>query len=104
MAAQDHLGQQFLDLYHHTSPEAAEEIKKTGHFKSLEGTSYSGRGTDAYFTTHKGSEYASGFGPSVVHIQYPAKGAATLVDEFPSGEQHYAIPTHHIRKSYIKDD
>lgn len=102
MTASDHLSQQFLDLYHHTSPETAERIKTEKRFKSNT-TGYDG-GRAAYFTTHKGSDYASAFGAGVVHVKYPAQMEHTLDDEFPSGEQHYAISTHLIRRNMIQDD
>jgi hypothetical protein len=101
MAAGEHLsGNQFVDLYHHTAPETADKIRSEGRFDSKH-SGYTG-GRDAFFTTHKGSEYASAFGEGVVHVKYPVKGERTLDDEFPSGEQHYAIDTRRIRKAMIQ--
>jgi hypothetical protein len=105
MTAADHLsGDQFMDLYHHTTPEAAEAIKSTGKMQTLDNT---GR---AYFTTHADSEYAHAFGPAQVHVRIPKSWAgehdlssnnAILDDEFPSGEQHYAVKINRLKKEHF---
>ena len=101
MTAADHLsGGQFIDLYHHTTPEAVAAIKSTGQMKTKDNT---GR---AYFTTHPNSEYAHAFGAAQVHARVPARWAedntAQLDDEFPSGEQHYAVKINRLRPEHFK--
>jgi len=106
MTASDHLsGQQFLDLYHHTAPEIAAVIRSTGRMKTKDNT---GR---AYFTTDPDSEYAHAFGAAQVHARVPRHwvengpngedAPALLNDEFPSGEQHYAVKISHLRKEHF---
>lgn len=99
MTAEDHLSHQFLDLYHHTTPEAAEQIKSTGKMLTKDNT---GR---AYFTTDPKSEYASGFGSAQVHARIPhhwtENDNAQLDDEFPSGEQHYAVKINRLRPQHF---
>ena len=88
-----------MDLYHHTTPEAAEAIKSTGRMQTKDNT---GR---AYFTTHPDSEYAHAFGDAQVHARVPATWAeddtAQLDDEFPSGEQHYAVKINRLRPEHF---
>ena len=111
MSASDHLSnQQFIDLYHNTSPEAAAEIQRSHRMISKES------GDRVFFTTDPHSEYASGFGPAQVHVRIPqhwtedddapdrwGDPTAQLNDEFPSGEKHYAVkikalkPRHFVR-------
>lgn len=105
MTAGDHLSSQFLDLYHHTTPEAAAHIKSTGRMQTKDNT---GR---AYFTTHADSEYAHAFGSAQVHARVPAKWTdddptgnshtAELNDEFPSGEQHYAVKINRLKRQHF---
>jgi len=100
MSAQDSLNQQqFLDLYHHTSPEAAQAIYATGRMKNIHNDSRQA----AFFTTDPGSEYASAFGSGVVHARVPDH-IAELDDEFPSGEQHYAVPLNKLRPEHLVRD
>lgn len=73
-----------LDLYHHTSAEAAQAILARGDWQTRENTA------EAYASTHV-AEQAEGYGAAVVHIQV-AEDDAVLDDEFPSGEQHYRVP------------
>ena len=98
-------------LYHHTSPEAAESIRTNDFQNGLE----KGQRPDAvFFSTHPNSEYAHAFGAGQVQVHAPehlfdddagefgGEDAGWLDDEFPSGEQHWAIPAKHIRKEWIK--
>lgn len=88
-----------LDLYHHTTPENAAEIRRTGKFTSPELDEH-GRPL-AFFTTDPGEgSQAGGRGSGVVHIRVP-EGMARLEDEFPSGEQHYSIPASQIRQEHF---
>ena len=107
MSAEEHLSQQFIDLYHHTSPKAAEQIKSTHKMTSKES------GGRVFFTTHPDSEYASGFGKAQVHVQIPHhwtddgkaphyENTAELDDEFPSGEKHYAVKLNRLRPEHFK--
>lgn len=88
-----------LDLYHHTTPENAAEIRRTGKFTSPERDEH-GRPL-AFFTTDPGTgSQAGGRGSGLVHIRVP-EGMARLEDEFPSGEQHYSIPASQIRREHF---
>lgn len=109
MSADEHLNKdQFLDLYHNTSPEAANEIRQKKKMVTKDNT---GR---AYFTTHSDSEYASGFGPEQIHVRIPKnwteddhapkyESTAQLDDEFPNGEQHYAVKLNRLRPQHFVD-
>jgi 8-oxo-dGTP diphosphatase len=84
-----------IDLYHHTTPEIAAKIHREKRMTSKENTG------SIFFTTDPDSEYAAGFGEGSVHVRMPRahlerltdQGKAWQDDEFPSGEQHWAI--HH---------
>lgn len=94
MSAGDALGPQFLDLYHRTTPEAAEEILRQGRMTSKENPAR------AYFSTSPTGQ-GEGYGEAVVHVRVP-KEHAELDDEFPDGEQHYAVPLHRLtRKNFV---
>lgn len=56
---------------------------------------------NAYFSTHADSEYIKGFGDHVVHVRVP-QHLAQLEDEFPSGEQHYTVPTKRLRPEHFQ--
>ena len=101
MAASDHLGPQFLDLYHHTTPENANAIRSSGRMVSPENV---GGQPAAFFTTEssKGAE-AGGRGDGTVHVRVP-EHLATLEDEFPSGEQHYSVPVARLRRNHFVQD
>lgn len=72
-----------VTVYHHTSKENAEEIKKTGKLKSA-------GEPDVYVTTQKSPD--TGYGDTSVEIHIdPSK--LILDDEFPSGRKDYRINT-----------
>ena len=72
-----------VTVYHHTSKENAEEIKKTGKLKSA-------GEPDVYVTTQKSPD--TGYGDTSVEIRIdPSK--LILDDEFPSGRKDYRINT-----------
>lgn len=84
---------EFLDLYHRTTPDAARQIQATGRIESKENP------PRAYFSTKKDGQ-AAGYGDAVVHVRVPRR-LAELDDEFPDGEQHYAVNVKHIRREHI---
>ena len=87
-----------LDLYHRTTPEAAEQINKQ---KSMNiGKENTG---ETYWSTHKDSDQAEGYGQGVVHIRVP-ENVAELDDEFPSGEQHYRVHPRHIKPEHFVEE
>lgn len=77
-----------ITLYHRTTPEAADAIKKSGHMISKENTQ------EIYASTHEHGN-AEGYGQGVVKIRVPVKDTE-MDDEFPNGEQHYRIPANKI--------
>lgn len=88
-----------IDLYHHTTPENADQIRRTGRFTSPERDEH-GRPL-AFFTTERGTgTQAGGRGSGLVHIRVP-RAMARLEDEFPSGEQHYSIPVSQINAGHV---
>jgi hypothetical protein len=94
-----------IDLYHHTSPDAAAKIYREKRMTSKENTG------SIFFTTDPESEYAAGFGDGVVHVRMPRahlesldeRGKAWQDDEFPSGEQHWAIHHTGLRPEHFVD-
>jgi 8-oxo-dGTP pyrophosphatase MutT (NUDIX family) len=88
-----------IDLYHRTTPEAAEAIYRDGHMHSKENTA------ETFWSTHPGDEHTSGYGSGVVHVRVP-EHIAELDDEFPDGEQHYRVhkdslaPHHFVREGH----
>lgn len=98
-------------LYHNTTPEAAASIRMNGFQKGLE----KGQRPDAaFFSTHPDSDYIKAFGQGQVALRVPEKmfddetgefggpNAGWLDDEFPNGEQHWAIPVQHLRRHWIQ--
>lgn len=77
-----------LDLYHRTSPEAADEIQRTRRMTSKE------HDGSVYFSTHQHGQ-GEGYGTAVVHVRVP-EHLAELDDEFPDGEQHYRVNQRHL--------
>jgi RNA:NAD 2'-phosphotransferase (TPT1/KptA family) len=82
-----------LDLYHHTSPEAAESISKEGF-----------RPGDVFF-----SDTAHGYwgraGSSAVHVRVPvhqAKDAGVTTTEEGAKEKLYTVPSKMIRAEHIQ--
>jgi hypothetical protein len=84
---------QFLDLYHRTTPEAAKAIRESGTWQSKESP------PRAYFSTSSEGQ-AEGYGDAVVQVRVP-EHLAELDDEFPSGERHYAVPVRSLRPHHI---
>lgn len=87
----------YLDLYHRTTPEAADSIVSGGGFTSKENRH---DGQPVYFSTHLHGGEGEGYGSAAVHVRIPER-LADLDDEFPDGEQHYAVPSHEIRPEHI---
>jgi 8-oxo-dGTP diphosphatase len=96
-----------IDLYHHTTPEEARQIYQQKKMISKENTG------SIFFTTDPDSEYAAAFGEGAVHVRMPHshlnrladQGKAWQDDEFPSGEQHWAIHHSGLRpEHFIRDD
>ena len=56
----------YLDLYHRTTAERAQEILASGSMRSKEASQ------DAFFSTHPDSPSMLGYGPVVVRIRVPA--------------------------------
>lgn len=73
-----------IDLYHRTSPEAAEAVLRQRSMLSKENTG------EAYFSTRPDGPAVLGYGEAVIHIRIPAR-LARLDDEFPDGEEHYRV-------------
>lgn len=78
-----------LRLFHRTSAESAKALAATRDWKSKENTQ------EAYFSTLRDGQ-ASGYGTTVVSVLVP-EGIARLDDEFPDGEQHYAVKVSDLR-------
>jgi hypothetical protein len=84
-----------LDLYHRTDAKSAAIIHATKKMTSKENTQR------AYFSTHEDSDYGKGFGDHVIHVRVPSH-MADLDDEFPSGEQHYAVKVNKLRPEHFQ--
>lgn len=93
-------------LYHRTTPELADAIRAQGRFISAENTA------SAFFSTHLDGQ-ADGYGTAVVEIHVPAElfdeeigqfgqEQGWLDDQFPSGEQHWALSIKAIRPEWIQ--
>lgn len=86
-----------LTLYHHTSPEAAAEIHKSGKWLSKENTQ------EIYFSNRKG-EHAGNYGNSgVVKVNVHPR-FVRQTDAFPSGEIYFAVHKNHLSKRHIQKD
>jgi 8-oxo-dGTP pyrophosphatase MutT (NUDIX family) len=86
-----------LDLYHRTTPEAAERIRSDRSMHSKENTG------ETYWSTFRGDEpdaQAAGYGAGVVHIRVPHH-LAEIDDEFPSGEEHYRVHPGHLEPHHF---
>jgi hypothetical protein len=70
-------------LYHRTSKANADELAKTGKM-------YSKENTGEVFLSNRPDEQILGYGDTVVPIKVK-KSDIRLDDEFPSGEQHFAV-------------
>ncbi len=87
-----------LELYHRTNDMAnKDEIYRTGKFKSKENTD------ETFFADNPESEYGKGFGDHLVKIEIDPK-YVRMNDQFPSGENHYAIPNKYLNKSVLRSD
>ena len=93
-------------LYHRTTPELAATIRAERKFISAENTA------SAYFSTHLDGQ-ADGYGTAVVEVHVPdelfdeetgqfGQNQGWLDDEFPSGEQHWAISINAIQRDWIQ--
>lgn len=91
-----------LDLYHRTTPEAAEAIYRDKNMHSRENL---GGRKPLYFSTFRGDEpdaQGRGYGDGVVHVRVP-RHLAEIDDEFPSGEEHYSIDQGDLRPEHFVD-
>jgi hypothetical protein len=89
-----------LDLYHRTTPEAAQAIyrDKTMHSRENHGKTY--------WSTFRGDEpdaQNAGYGAGTVHIRVP-EHLAEIDDEFPSGEEHYRVHPGHLQPHHFVED
>lgn len=84
---------EYLDLYHRTTPDAAERILSTGRWVSRENTQ------EVYFSTRPAGQ-AEGYGASIVHVRVPAEWCE-LDDEFPDGEQHYRVHVDRLTLDHV---
>lgn len=93
-------------LYHRTTPELAATIRAQRRFISAENTG------SAFFSTHPDGQ-ADGYGTALVEVHVPAElfdeetgqfggDRGWLDDEFPSGEQHWAINIAAIAPAWIQ--
>ena len=92
MAASDHLGPQFLDLYHHTTPENADAIVSEGSMRGIGGR--------AYFSNQAHGMYGGDYGPSAVHVRVP-EGLVKPDDSFRNGEKFYVGRAADIKPEHI---
>jgi ribosomal protein S18 acetylase RimI-like enzyme len=84
----------WIDLYHMTTTNAANEIYQERRMTSKENTG------DVFFSTVRDGGQGEGYGNAVVHIRIP-EILAELDDEFPDGEQHYRIRAWQIDPSWF---
>ena len=73
-----------MELFHRTSREEADRILSGGKWRSLESPAR------IYFSTVVTGQNA-GYGEAVLWVTVP-DSLCELDDEFPDGEQHYAVP------------
>lgn len=95
-------------LYHRTTPELAAVIRAQRRFISAENTG------SAFFSTRVDGQ-TDGYGTAIVEVHVPADlfdeetgqfdgDKGWLDDEFPSGEQHWAIHIAAIAPAWIQVD
>ena len=95
-------------LYHRTTPELAAVIRAQRRFISAENTG------SAFFSTHVDGQ-TDGYGTAIVEVHVPVDlfdeetgqfdgDKGWLDDEFPSGEQHWAIHIAAIAPAWIQVD
>jgi hypothetical protein len=84
-----------IDLYHHTTPGAAAAIMREKRMTTA-------GEPEVFFTTDPdpATSQAAGRGGAVVHLRLPDR-LARLDDEFPSGEQHYAVDPASLRPEHF---
>ena len=85
--------EEVLRLYHRTTPEVADEIRRGGSFKTRIKTDM---GSEVYFSDRQDG-MASGYGGSVVAVDIPEE-YANLDDEFEDGEKHYWVDASDLRR------
>lgn len=101
-------------LYHRTTPENAAAINRIKKFNP--GLEKGQRPDAVFFSTNPGDDVgqARGYGDGLVALNVPDEhfedeygefqgGNGWLDDEFPSGEQHWAIPHQHLRPEWFVD-
>lgn len=99
-------------LYHRTTPENAAAINRSRRFNP--GLEKGQRPDAVFFSTNPGDDVgqARDYGDGVVTLNIPDEhfedqygefqgGKGWLDDEFPSGEQHWAIPYQHLRPEWF---
>lgn len=99
-------------LYHRTTPENAAAINQARQFNP--GLEKGQRPDAVFFSTNPGNEVgqARDYGDGLVTLNVPDHhfedeygefqgGNGWLDDEFPSGEQHWAIPHQHLRPEWF---
>lgn len=101
MSASDHLNRdQFIDLYHHTDPEAAQSIVREGQFRPRN------RRDDVFFAARPHGHFGV-WGSAAVHVRMPAsqvEEAGTYYEHFPDpvgSEQSYMTKADKIRPEHI---
>jgi len=82
-----------ITIYHRTSPEKAEQVRKTGKFLSLENT-------DETFFSNKLEGQAEGYGDAVVAVKVKPSDVR-LNDAFHNGEIHVAVSNKRLSKKNI---
>lgn len=89
-----------LDLYHRTTPEAAEAIRRDKRMNAKEADG------STYWSTSRGDgpdSVTGGYGSGVVHVRVP-EHLAELEDEFPDGEQHYRVHRDALKPHHFVED
>ena len=81
-------------LFHRTTPEEAERILAGGQWRSRE---FPAR---VYFSTSPNGQ-AEGYGVAVLSVDVDVE-LCELDDEFPDGEQHYAVPVGHLNGLLVR--
>jgi hypothetical protein len=93
-----------IDLYHHTSSEAADSIVR-GKYFDADGDREDGDPDDfdarVYFSDKPhGGQAARDYGPAAVHVRYP-EGDVEDEGEADPGENWYSVPAAYIRPHHI---
>lgn len=77
-------------LYHWTTPEAADQIRKTGIWKSKENTD------ESFFSTNPESNYGQGFGTERLKVNIPVN--KLRINDAMHGEMHFAVKNGDLKK------